>query len=88
MILPSRWCGAAALLGVLLIPADARAEAKTPLPPGLRIETVVESAAFPVAMAFTPDGRLFYTENMPRRRARCASSSMGACGQSRSSQLT
>ncbi len=32
------------------------------LPANLRVETVVPDANFPVAMAWTPDGRLFYTE--------------------------
>ncbi len=32
------------------------------LPANLRVETVVASANFPVAMAWTPDGRLLYTE--------------------------
>jgi len=32
------------------------------LPPGVRQETVVDDADTPVAMAFTPDGRLFFGE--------------------------
>src|SRR5512133_1265933 len=32
------------------------------LPPGATIETVLESMHQPVAMAFDPQGRLFYTE--------------------------
>jgi glucose/arabinose dehydrogenase len=33
-----------------------------PLPPGVVIETVIPSARYLVAMDFTPDGRLLYTE--------------------------
>ncbi|HKP52665.1 MAG TPA: PQQ-dependent sugar dehydrogenase [Chloroflexia bacterium] len=33
-----------------------------PLPPGARVETVLEGMYNPVAMAFDPEGRIFYTE--------------------------
>jgi len=46
---------AAALIGA----APARA---VELPAHLRVEPVVAEANFPVALAWTPDGRLFYTE--------------------------
>ncbi|HSD84244.1 MAG TPA: PQQ-dependent sugar dehydrogenase, partial [Anaerolineae bacterium] len=35
-----------------------------PLPPDVKIETVVPSARYLVAMDFTPDGRLLYTERV------------------------
>jgi len=44
-------------------PPAPEAEPATPV-----VETVVADANFPVAMAFTPDGRLFYTEKSGRVR--------------------
>src|SRR5205823_14783108 len=35
-----------------------------PLPPGVTIQTLLSNMAYPVAMAFDPDGRLFYTEKV------------------------
>src|SRR5437868_1854926 len=32
------------------------------LPPGVRVETVLEGMHLPIALAFDPSGRLFYTE--------------------------
>jgi glucose/arabinose dehydrogenase len=37
-------------------------EGTEPLPPGVRIETVLEDMEQPVAFAFDPEGRIFYTE--------------------------
>src|SRR3954467_3098297 len=37
-------------------------EGTEPLPPGVHIETVIENMESPVAYAFDPDGRIFYTE--------------------------
>src|SRR5688500_15885367 len=35
---------------------------REPLPPGTRVETVLDNMRLPVALAFDPQGRLFYTE--------------------------
>lgn len=44
---------------IVIPPATLQAEA---LPPGAHVVPVVAGADFPVALAFAPDGRLFYTE--------------------------
>jgi glucose/arabinose dehydrogenase len=57
-------CAFVALLSSLAAPgptAAQRAESEG-LPPGTRVETVLEGMRAPVAMAFDPAGRLFYTE--------------------------
>ncbi|HEY0070790.1 MAG TPA: PQQ-dependent sugar dehydrogenase [Chloroflexia bacterium] len=64
--------GVLCLLALLAIVSGGawRAQAQTPLlpegrealPPGVTIETVLTGMARPVAMAFDPQGRLFYTE--------------------------
>jgi glucose/arabinose dehydrogenase len=56
-------------LAVSLRPIDAQRAAFEgvpfePLPPGVVVETVVPSARYLVAMDFTPDGRLLYTERV------------------------
>src|SRR5436190_18306269 len=35
-----------------------------PLPPGVTIQTLLPNMAYPIAMAFDPNGRLFYTEKV------------------------
>jgi glucose/arabinose dehydrogenase len=44
--------------------ATAPADGTEPLPPGASIQTVLPNMDMPVAMAFDPQGRLFYTERV------------------------
>ncbi|HKP52727.1 MAG TPA: PQQ-dependent sugar dehydrogenase [Chloroflexia bacterium] len=56
--------GALALFAAMLLlsaPSQAQSEQEA-LPPGARIETLLEDMNRPVAMAFDPAGRIFYTE--------------------------
>ncbi|MBZ0254360.1 MAG: PQQ-dependent sugar dehydrogenase, partial [Candidatus Methylomirabilis sp.] len=54
---------AAALLAALAAtPAPAQSPNQAQLPPGFELEVVQEGLNFPGALAFAPDGRLFYTE--------------------------
>jgi glucose/arabinose dehydrogenase len=61
------WLCAGLLLAAFLLPIGAAAPREIPiepLPPGVVIETVVPDAKNLVAMDFTPDGRLLYTERI------------------------
>jgi hypothetical protein len=58
-------CCVGLFLAVSLVPIGTAAPREVPiepLPPGIVIETVVPNANQVVAMDFTPDGRLLYTE--------------------------
>jgi glucose/arabinose dehydrogenase len=58
---------AALLLATFLPPIGITAPAEIPsepLPPDVKIETVIPSAKYLVAIDFTPDGRLLYTERI------------------------
>jgi aldose sugar dehydrogenase len=50
----------------LVLPGGAstafRQEGEEPLPPGVQVEVLLRGMQSPVAMAFDPEGRLFYTE--------------------------
>jgi glucose/arabinose dehydrogenase len=65
--------------GVADVEPSSQESPPTPLPPTLAppsetepttpvVETVVNNGDFPIALAFTPDGRLFYTEKSGRVR--------------------
>src|SRR5215204_3772540 len=47
-------------IGMQSAAAQVTTEGVEPLPPGARVETVLEGMRNPVAMAFDPQGRLFY----------------------------
>ena len=52
----------ALLAGGLAIRPVTPAHGTEPLPPGATIQTVLENMHKPIALAFDPHGRLFYTE--------------------------
>src|SRR5689334_20083700 len=58
--------GGLGLVGAAHLPAAARpaapADGTEPLPPGAQIQTVLPGLDQPIAMAFDPAGRLFFTE--------------------------
>jgi hypothetical protein len=61
------WLCAGLLLAAFLLPIGTAAPNEIPiepLPPDVVIETVVPAAKNLVAMDFTPDGRLLYTERI------------------------
>ena len=64
----ARALAVAGLVAAALGAAGSDAAGAVALPDGVRVETVVADANFPVAMAWAPDGRLFYTEKSGRIR--------------------
>src|SRR4051812_31325968 len=44
------------------VPAAAPLDGSETLPPGAQIQTILPNMVNPIAMAFDPQGRLFYTE--------------------------
>lgn len=50
------------ILQPTFVPSTPVALPREPLPANARVEVLVADANFPVALAFAPDGRLFYTE--------------------------
>lgn len=55
------WANLAAA-ALLVLAASAPARAAGPVPAGFELETLLSGAQFPTALAFAPDGRLFFTE--------------------------
>src|SRR5947208_4862831 len=81
-IAPVLLCAGLALLGVLgalagsrsayagapgYLPSGPAVDGTEPLPPGAVVHTVLSNMTYPIAMAFDPQGRLFYTEKTTGR---------------------